>query len=71
MDIAVTPFDVADETAVERAYEIEAASVAADLPDFPPVCRQQFMGGMRHPWPGNRSHHALAYLDGTPAGYVR
>ncbi|HEX7746840.1 MAG TPA: GNAT family N-acetyltransferase [Micromonosporaceae bacterium] len=71
MDIAVIPLDVADDAAVERAFEIEAAAVAADLPGFPPVCHQNFVGGIRHPWPGYRSHHALAYLDGTPAGYVR
>lgn len=71
MDIAVKPVDAADDAAVERAYEIEAAAVAADLPGFPPVCHRQFVGSMRHPWPGTRSHHVLAYLDGTPAGYVR
>jgi GNAT superfamily N-acetyltransferase len=71
MDIAVTALDVADETAVERAYEIEAAAVAADIPDFPPVCHQQFVGALHHPWPGNRSHHALASIDGTPAGHVK
>jgi GNAT superfamily N-acetyltransferase len=71
MDIAVTPLDVADETAVERALEIEAAAVAADLPDFPPVCRRHFIGSIHHPWPGTRSHRVLAYLDGTPAGYAR
>lgn len=71
MDIAVTPLDVADGTAVERAYEIEAATVAADVPDFPPACHQRFVGGLRHPWPGNRPHHALASIDGTPAGFVK
>jgi GNAT superfamily N-acetyltransferase len=71
MDIAVTPFGADDETAAERAYEIEAAVSAADVPDFPPACRQQFMGALRHPWPGSRSQRAIASIDGVPAGYVK
>jgi GNAT superfamily N-acetyltransferase len=70
MDIAVTPFDVADEAAVEQAYLIVAASGAADVPDLPALCRQRFVGSLRHPRPGVRLEHALAYLDGQPVGYL-
>jgi GNAT superfamily N-acetyltransferase len=70
MDIAVTALDVTDDAAVERAYKIMSAAVAADLPDFPPVCRQRFLGGLRHPMPGNQPRQALAHLDGLPVGYL-
>jgi GNAT superfamily N-acetyltransferase len=69
MDIAVVPLDVTDDDATDRAYEIVAASHAADVPDLP-LCRQRFVGGLRHPMPGNRPQHALAYLDGEPVGYL-
>jgi GNAT superfamily N-acetyltransferase len=70
MDLAVSPLDVTDDAATEQAYEITAACVAADRPDFPPTCRQHFFGGLRHPMPGNRPQHALAHLDGVPVGYL-
>lgn len=70
MDIAVTPFDPADDAAAHKAREIVAAAVAADIPDFPPVTEKRFFGILHHPWPGNSYHHAVAYLDGAPAGYV-
>lgn len=71
MDIAVTPLDPADDTAVEQAYQIVEAAVAADLPDFPPVGRQRFLAELRHPWPGNAHERALATIDGVAAGYVK
>lgn len=70
MDIAVTPMDPADPPAAEQAYEIVAACTAADLPDFPPQCRQHFFGGLRHPWPGTRTERALAYVGGVASGYL-
>ncbi|HEX5596889.1 MAG TPA: GNAT family N-acetyltransferase [Micromonosporaceae bacterium] len=71
MDIAVSTFTAADTEAAERAYEIESLCTAADLPDFPPVCRQSFFAGLSHPWPGRKLHRALAHLDGAPVGLVR
>jgi GNAT superfamily N-acetyltransferase len=70
MDIAVTPLDIADDVAVEQAYEIMSACVVADLPDFPPFCHQRFVGGLRHPMPGDGSRYALANLDRRPVGYL-
>ncbi|MBX7264986.1 GNAT family N-acetyltransferase [Micromonospora sp. Llam7] len=70
MTITVTPFGPADETAVEQAYRIGSAYVAADLPDFPPFCRQRFTGMMNHPMPGSGPVRLLAHLDGEPAGYL-
>ncbi|MGN9910815.1 GNAT family N-acetyltransferase [Phytohabitans sp. LJ34] len=70
MDIAVKPLDPADEKAVEQAYQITEAALAADVPDFPPVGRQRFLAELRHPWPGNAHERALATIDGVAAGYV-
>lgn len=70
MDIAVTPLDPADDARAHEARKIMAAAVAADIPDFPPVTEKRFFGMLRHPWPGNSWHHAIAYLDGVPAGYL-
>ncbi|HEX5542886.1 MAG TPA: GNAT family N-acetyltransferase [Micromonospora sp.] len=71
MDIAVSTFTADDTEAAERAYEIESAWLAVDVPDFPPVCRQAFFAGLSHPWPGYQQHLALAYLAGKPVGFLR
>ncbi|MFK3985035.1 GNAT family N-acetyltransferase [Micromonospora sp. NPDC050397] len=68
--IAVIPLDVADDLAVEQAFALRAAIIAADLPDFPPFCRQRFLGQLRHPMPGEEDRFALAYLDGEPVGFL-
>ncbi|MDQ7906639.1 GNAT family N-acetyltransferase [Phytohabitans sp. ZYX-F-186] len=70
MDIAVRPMDPADEKAVEQAYQIVEAALAADVPDFPPVGRQRFLAELRYPWPGATHERFLATIDGVAAGYV-
>jgi GNAT superfamily N-acetyltransferase len=70
MDIVVTPFDASNEQAAQDALAVQAASVAHDLPDFPTVCPVNFIAGLSHPWPGDRSEHAVAYLDGEAVGHV-
>ncbi|WP_446217178.1 GNAT family N-acetyltransferase [Micromonospora sp. IBHARD004] len=70
MDITIAPFDAADAAAIDEAYRIGAAANEADLPDFPPFCRQRFDAAVRHPMPGNAPRWALARLDGVPAGYL-
>src|SRR5688500_19070929 len=70
MDIAVKPMDTADDKAVEQAYQIVEAVLAADVPDFPPVGRQRFLAELRHPWPGTAHEGALATVDGVAAGYA-
>ncbi|MEO3779097.1 GNAT family N-acetyltransferase [Micromonospora sp. B11E3] len=71
MGIDIAPIDPADQAAVDGAYRIRAAAEAADVPDFPPVCRRRFEGAIRHPMPGTEVVAALARLDGVPAGYLR
>ncbi|WBB92982.1 GNAT family N-acetyltransferase [Verrucosispora sp. WMMC514] len=70
MTITVTPFGPADEQAIEQAYRIGTAYVAADLPDFPPFCRRRFTAMVRQPMPGNAPVNLLAHLDGEPAGHL-
>src|SRR5687768_5543638 len=70
MDIAVKPMDPADDKAVEQAYQIVEAALAADVPDLPPVGRQRFLVELRHPWPATAHERALATVDGVAAGYV-
>ncbi|SDY09049.1 Acetyltransferase (GNAT) family protein [Micromonospora pattaloongensis] len=70
MDIAVAAIDPADPVAAEQAYGIVAAGTAADLPDFPPVCRQHFFGRLRHDRPSTRFERALAYAGGVAAGFL-
>ncbi|GAB3797109.1 GNAT family N-acetyltransferase [Micromonospora zhanjiangensis] len=70
MDITVDSIRQDDHTSFERAYEIKAASLAADLPGFPPLCRQRFFGGLRHPMPVTGYRWLLARLDGEPVGFA-
>ncbi|MCW3813006.1 GNAT family N-acetyltransferase [Micromonospora sp. DR5-3] len=70
MGITIAPFDAADPAAIDAAYRIGAAAERADLPDFPPFCRQRFTASVRHPMPGTVRLWALARLDGVPAGYL-
>ncbi|GIJ28099.1 GNAT family N-acetyltransferase [Micromonospora qiuiae] len=70
MTITVTPFGAADEPAIEQAYQIGVAQVAADLPDFPPFCRRRFMALFHHPMPGSEAIHLLAQIDGEPVGFL-
>ncbi|WP_435205293.1 GNAT family N-acetyltransferase [Micromonospora sp. bgisy143] len=71
MSITIAPFDGTDRAAVDEAYRIGAAAIEADLPDFPPSCRQRFDALFHTPMPGTRSLWALARLDGVPAGYLQ
>ncbi|MEU8299337.1 GNAT family N-acetyltransferase [Micromonospora sp. NPDC048909] len=70
MSITIAPFDAADPAAIDEAYRVGAAANDADLPDFPPFCRQRFEAMLTHPMPGTVTLWALARLDGVPAGYL-
>jgi GNAT superfamily N-acetyltransferase len=69
MDIAVTRLDPADDAAAKQAFDTLAAQQAADTPDIP-LCWVAFLGGLRHPWPGQRAERFLARIGGTPVGYL-
>ncbi|GIJ75669.1 Acetyltransferase (GNAT) family protein [Micromonospora phaseoli] len=71
MAIAVTPYEPADEAALDAAYRIVSAAQAVDLPDVPVGDRAEFGLVAAHPPFGNVIHHALARRDGAAAGYLR
>src|SRR5512138_3185144 len=52
------------------AYEIFRACEVHDKPDIPVISRDNFVARLVHPWPGSDHEHYLAYVDGTPVGYV-
>jgi len=70
MDIAISPVDVADDGQVDDALAVLTASRRHDVPDFPPPCRYNFVGMLRHPTSANRGEYALARLDGRVVGFV-
>jgi GNAT superfamily N-acetyltransferase len=71
MHIDVVPFGDTDEAAALHAYEIRGAAWRVVTPDIPYESAAFFLSGLRLPEPGADAERALAYLDGTPAGYLR
>jgi GNAT superfamily N-acetyltransferase len=69
--VVVTPVESADDPAYEQAYQVASAAQAADVPDYPPICWESFLGTMKHPMPNRPARHLLARLDGVPAGYLQ
>ncbi|MEV4536980.1 GNAT family N-acetyltransferase [Asanoa sp. NPDC049518] len=67
MSIEVTPLGA---DGGQHAYAIRSQSQAFDVPDFAPVCPRAFSVGLTDPWPGVHKQHALATLDGVPAGFL-
>ncbi|MDG4822514.1 GNAT family N-acetyltransferase [Asanoa sp. WMMD1127] len=70
MSIRVTPLAAGDEAGARHAFDIRSRSIAADVPDFPPVCPRNFYGSLSDPWPGVHKANAIAWLDDEPAGFV-
>ncbi|HEX2497952.1 MAG TPA: GNAT family N-acetyltransferase [Actinomycetes bacterium] len=68
MDIRL--LDVDDQATVDGYYELSRLTWAADIPDFPAPCREGFLAGLRHPWPGAAHEHLLAWADGRVVGRV-
>jgi GNAT superfamily N-acetyltransferase len=70
MHIDVVPFGDTDEAAALCAYEIRGAGWRAMTPDIPYDSAAHFLSGIGLPPPGYAFERVLAYLDGTPAGYL-
>lgn len=66
----ITPVYPTDEPGIEAAYLIEAAALAQDVPDLPPLSRTEHVGQFRFPHPATRRHCWLAELAGRPAGVL-
>ena len=54
MDITVTPFDASDEKTAHEALAVMTESRRARHPRLPAGVPVNFLGGLTHPWPGNR-----------------
>ncbi|TCB99047.1 GNAT family N-acetyltransferase [Micromonospora zingiberis] len=70
MEIAVTPYQVTDEAALDEAYRLVVAAHAVDLPDLPVGDRAQFGLVATNPPYGNLIHRALAWRDGAAVGHL-
>jgi GNAT superfamily N-acetyltransferase len=69
--LVVTPIESAEDPAYEQAFHVVAATLAADVPDFPAPCWESFLAQMTHPWPGRPGRHFVAQVGGAPAGYLQ
>lgn len=59
MELTIRPLRTDDQEDVEAAYRVVRDVLAHDIPDFPPVSRTDYVGGMAHPWPGQEVHRFL------------
>jgi GNAT superfamily N-acetyltransferase len=62
--LTISLLDAADPAAVDGAYQVQAAAVANDVPDFPKPSRVHFEASLRVPWPGEDATRWIARLDG-------
>ncbi|GAA3231704.1 GNAT family N-acetyltransferase [Dactylosporangium siamense] len=70
-DLRIVELDVDDPTAVEAAFTIGNEAILADLPDFPPSCRDEHEVRVRLPMPGAERHIFLAWRGDEPVGLVQ
>jgi GNAT superfamily N-acetyltransferase len=70
MQLTLRPLDPANEADVRAAYQISAAALAHDVPDFHPLLEIDFRGRFAYPWPGSDDSWWLAELDGAPVGWL-
>ncbi|MFC7549722.1 GNAT family N-acetyltransferase [Plantactinospora sp. GCM10030261] len=70
MSIDIVALDPPDEATVEQAYQVFAAGIRAETPDFPPLTRQTYAAALRNPAPGYRILRFVARLGGVASGYL-
>ncbi|MFG1605730.1 GNAT family N-acetyltransferase [Actinoplanes sp. NPDC049265] len=70
MRIDVAEFEGSDESVVRQAYAVAKAAHERDVPDIPFEPEDFFVDTVRRGYPACRNIHALATLDGEPAGVV-
>jgi GNAT superfamily N-acetyltransferase len=69
--LTIIPLDPAESAAVDGAYQVMAAAVAHDIPDFPEPSRFQFEAGLLVPWPGEETVRWIArHDDGDVVGFL-
>ncbi len=67
----IRDLDPAAQSDVDGWLEVARSAVAVDIPDLPPVTRQDFVGELAMPWPAQRTRYQLAELDGRIVGLSR
>jgi GNAT superfamily N-acetyltransferase len=70
-DLRIVELDVDDPAAVDAAFTIGNEAIIADLPDFPPNCREEHEVRIRVPMPSSERHTFLAYRGAEPVGLVQ
>ncbi len=70
-DLRIVALDVDDPAAVDAAFTIGNEAILADLPDFPPSCRDEHEVRVRLPMPGAERHTFLAYRGDEAVGLVQ
>jgi len=71
MRIELSPVDPADEAAIDDFHRIEAAQRAADVPDLPPLGRDQIAASIRFPNPSGEHMFLVGRHDGRPVGVLQ
>jgi GNAT superfamily N-acetyltransferase len=66
----ITPLDAADRAAVEVALDVRNAASAVDVPDYPPLCRYEFIGGLTHEVSYRIAERYVAWDGGVAVGYL-
>ncbi|HZN19857.1 MAG TPA: GNAT family N-acetyltransferase [Micromonosporaceae bacterium] len=70
MELAITPLDVTDPTAVDEVFALMTAARAADVPDMPPPCRHWLAGALTFPRTYSRLENYVTRADGRTVGFL-
>jgi GNAT superfamily N-acetyltransferase len=70
MSIQITPVSLADTAAFDAYFAAQQVMHEREVPKFPPPHRVLTERSFEFPWPGSKSEHYVATVDGEPAGYV-
>lgn len=69
--IEIQTVDPYDDATIDAVLAVQRAARAVDIPDFPPPCRDTFVGWLRHPVSFQRLEPWVARLDGEVVGYLQ
>ncbi|MFS8479496.1 MAG: GNAT family N-acetyltransferase [Micromonosporaceae bacterium] len=71
MGIDIQTLDPYDDAAIDAILRVQRAARAVDIPDFPPPCRDSFVGLVRHEVSFQRLETRVARRHGEVVGYVQ
>jgi len=70
MTVDIRRLDAADRAAVETVLDLRNAAGAVDVPELPPLCRYEFIGGLNHKTTYQDVERYVARDAGTAVGYL-